>query len=286
MATFDLANYTESRKAFIDNQLECILPPGGTEPRAVSAAMRHGTLSGGKRLRPMMSLIVAEVGGFAHETVAEAACAVELVHAASLILDDLPSMDNARLRRGQPCTHVLYGESTAILAAMDLIAVAYRLVAECAERNECPAAPVIAQLSHAIGHEGIVRGQHEDLALTGKRASLEQLTDIYAHKAAALFLAAVRIPARILAMDVRTIRALERYAENLGLAFQITDDLLDAGHAPEDVGRSTFVTLLGKTGAERKARELVEEATDALDILGSEAMVLKALAEYVGTRKQ
>ena len=286
MATFDLANYIESRKARIDTQLERILPPSGTEPRDVSAAMRHGALSGGKRLRPMMALMVAEIRGFKHETVMDAACAVELVHAASLILDDLPSMDNARIRRGHPCTHVLYGESTAILAAMDFIAVAYRLAAENAERHECPAAPIIRQLSRAIGHEGIVRGQHADLALTSKRASLEQLTDIYAHKAAALFLAAVRIPARILGMDAQTTRALERYAKNLGLAFQITDDLLDAGHAPEDVGRSTFVTLLGKTGAERKARQLVEEATDALDILGPEAMVLKALAEYVGTRKQ
>ncbi|HQE82587.1 MAG TPA: polyprenyl synthetase family protein [Candidatus Hydrogenedentes bacterium] len=285
MAGFDLATYIQERKLFVDQELERILPPEDHEPQAVFAAMRYGVLGGGKRLRPVMSLIVAEVNGYARTAVSDAACAVELVHAASLILDDLPSMDNAQTRRGQPCTHVVYGESTAILAAMDLISVAYRLVAMNAEQRDRPVAPAIAELSKAIGHEGIVRGQHADLALGGKRASLEQLTDIYAHKAAALFLAAVRIPARILGVEEAKVHALERYAESLGLAFQITDDLLDAGHAPEDAGRSTFTTHLGKDGAQRKVTELVKDAKAALDALGSEAMVLKALAEYVGKRK-
>ncbi len=286
MASFDLTTYIQEHKAFLDSQLDRVLPGEDCEPRDVSAAMRYGTLGGGKRLRPLMSLVVAQVGGFEHTAVVDAACAVELIHAASLILDDLPSMDNAQSRRGQPCTHVMYGESTAILAAMDLIAIAYRLAAENAERLRRPVAPVIAQLSNAIGHEGIVRGQHADLALGGKQPSLEQLTEIYAHKAAALFLAAVRIPATLLAIEPPKLRALEEYARNLGLAFQITDDFLDAGHAPEDVGRSTFVTHLGRAGARAKVEELVANANAALEALGSEAAVLRALAEYVGTRKQ
>ena len=216
----------------------------------------------------------------------EAAAALELVHTYSLIHDDLPSMDDARTRRGQPCTHLVFGESTAVLAAMDLIAIAYRLVADNADRRGRPAAPVIAQLSNAIGHDGIVRGQHADLAVRRKRATLDQLTEIYTHKAAALFLAAVRIPASILDIDSNKLQALEAYALNLGLAFQITDDLLDAGHAPEDAGRTTFSTHLGIAGAEMRVRALVANATAALSVFGDEAVALKALAEYVGIRKQ
>lgn len=286
MAGFDLAAFVEERKIFIDNELRRILPAEDREPRAVSAAMRYGTLGGGKRLRPLMSLVVAEVNGFEWDAVSDAACAIELVHAASLILDDLPSMDNAKTRRGQACTYLVYGESTAILAAMDLIAIAYGLVASNAEQHKRLAASVVEQLSKAIGHEGIVQGQYADLALSENGASLEQLTDIYAHKAAALFLAAVRIPAAILGIDGSKARALECYAENVGLAFQITDDMLDADHAPEDRGRITFVTHLGEKGARKKVGELINNANAALDALGSEAKVLKALAEYVGTRKQ
>lgn len=286
MAGFDLAACVQERKAFIDSGLSRILPVEDREPRAVSAAMRYGTLGGGKRLRPLMSLLVAEVNGFEWDAVSDAACAIELVHAASLILDDLPSMDNAKTRRGKACTYLVYGESTAILAAMDLIAIAYGLIATNAERRQRRVAPVIGQLSKAIGHEGIVRGQCADLALGGNGASLEQLTDIYAHKAAALFLAAVRIPASILEIDEQKTCALECYAENLGLAFQITDDMLDADHAPEDRGRITFVTHLGEEGARKKVDELINNANAALEAFGSEAKVLKALAEYVGTRKQ
>ncbi|HNZ18851.1 MAG TPA: polyprenyl synthetase family protein [Candidatus Hydrogenedentes bacterium] len=286
MAGFDLATYLGERKTFIERQLDRILPAEAEEPREVSAAMRYGTLRGGKRLRPLMALVVAEINGFEQADVSDAACAIELVHAASLILDDLPSMDDARTRRGQPCTHLVFGESTAVLAAMDLIAIAYRLVADNADRRGRPAAPVIAQLSNAIGHDGIVRGQHADLAVRRKRATLDQLTEIYTHKAAALFLAAVRIPASILDIDSNKLQALEAYALNLGLAFQITDDLLDAGHAPEDAGRTTFSTHLGIAGAETRVRELVANATAALSVFGDEAVALKALAEYVGIRKQ
>lgn len=286
MAGFDLAGYIQERKSFIDRELNHILPAEDREPRDVSAAMRYGTLSGGKRLRPLMSLTVAEVNGFERSAVSDAGCAIELVHAASLILDDLPSMDNAQKRRGQACTHVVYGESTAILAGMDLISIAYGLVARNAEEHGRSAASVVGLLSSTIGHEGIVRGQYADLALGGKGASVEQLTEIYRHKAAALFLAAVRIPASILGIDERKTEALERYAENLGLAFQITDDMLDADRAPEDAGRSTFVTHLGRAGTQEKIAELVNHANAALDTFGSQATVLKALAEYVRTRKQ
>lgn len=285
MGGFDLASYIQERKAFLDKELDRILPGENCEPRAVSAAMRYGTLGGGKRLRPLMALVVAEVNGYERAAISETACAIELVHAASLILDDLPSMDNARMRRGQRCTHVVYGESTAILAAMDQIAIAYRLVAANAEQHQCAVAPVITELSNAIGHKGIVGGQYADLSLGSQSASLEQLTEIYAHKAAALFVAAVRIPASILGIDKGKSRALECYAENLGLAFQITDDVLDADHAPEDAGRSTFVTHLGEAGARKKVAKLVNNANAALEPFGSEATVLKALAEHVGKRE-
>ncbi|MGI6460595.1 MAG: polyprenyl synthetase family protein [Candidatus Hydrogenedentales bacterium] len=286
MAEFDLASCLEERKAFIEHHLDRIVPAETEQPCEVSAAMRYGALRGGKRLRPLMSLMAAEVNGFEPFAVIDAACAIELVHAASLILDDLPSMDNATMRRGLPCTYVVYGESTAILASMGLIAIAYRLVAENAERLARPAAPAIALLSSAIGHEGIVGGQHADLAVRRTRATLEQLTEIYTHKAAALFLAAIRIPGNILAIEPGKLEALETYALNLGLAFQITDDLLDADHAPEDAGRTTFSTHLGVAGTKKRIDELVANATAALSVFGAQAVILKAIAAYVGIRKQ
>ncbi|HOF41196.1 MAG TPA: polyprenyl synthetase family protein [Candidatus Hydrogenedentes bacterium] len=286
MAEFDLATYLEERRTFIEDHLDRILPAETEQPCEVSAAMRYGVLRGGKRLRPLMSLMTAEVNGFEHAAVIGAACAIELVHAASLILDDLPSMDNAAMRRGLPCTYVVYGESTAILASMGLIAIAYRLVAENAERLAHPPAPAIALLSKAIGHEGIVGGQHADLTVRQTRATLEQLTEIYTHKAAALFLAAIRIPGNILAIEPGKLQALETYALNLGLAFQITDDLLDADHAPEDAGRTTFSTHLGMAGTKKRIDEFVTNATAALSVFGGQAAILKALAAYVGIRKQ
>lgn len=284
MAHVDLAAYLRERRAYIDRRIDGLLPPASAEPRPVSEAMRYATLGGGKRLRPILALAVADVAGVAHARIADAACAIELVHSASLILDDLPSMDNASSRRGRPCVHRRFGESTAILAAMDLIALSFERVAINAEHCGRPVRPAVTALSRAIGHGGIVRGQHADLALGNGAVSLEQLESVYRHKAGALFLAAVELPAYLLGVSEGESEALCRYAADVGLAFQITDDLLDAAHPGEDGDRGTFVTHLGREGAHEKAKTLLARSVSALDGLRHGDGPLRMLAEYVGTR--
>ncbi|GMV90724.1 MAG: geranylgeranyl pyrophosphate synthase [Candidatus Hydrogenedentota bacterium] len=282
----DLAEYLSTRKALVEQALEARLPSADREPKGVHEAMRYATLDGGKRLRPIVALAVADIAGTAPENVLDAACAVEFVHTASLILDDLPAMDDAPDRRGKPCTHHDYGEATAILAAFGLISSAFHLVtrnAECLHGTEATA-DVVRVLSEVLGTEGIIHGQHIDLNLADLNPSLEELEQIYIQKASALFLASIAIPGRLAGLSPEDVRRLEQYALSLGLAFQITDDLIDAGAPDENAAKATFSTHLGVEGAKAKARGLIEEAIGHLSTFDERAEPLRMLAAYVGTR--
>lgn len=286
MVGLDLTEYLDTRKDLVEKALEERLPPADREPRGVHEAMRYATLNGGKRLRPIVALAVADIAGTAPENVLDAACAVEFVHTASLILDDLPAMDNAPHRRGRPCTHHVYGEATSILASFGLISSAFRLVTRNAEslHGTEATADVVRILSEVLGTEGIIHGQHIDLNLADLNPSLEELEQIYIQKASALFLASIAIPGRLAGLSEEDVNRLEQYALSLGLAFQITDDLIDAGEPDEDEAKATFSTHLGVEGAKAKARGLVEEATGHLASFGERAEPLRMLAAYVGTR--
>jgi geranylgeranyl pyrophosphate synthase len=288
MTTMDLAAYLKARKALVDAALDARLPRAEIEPRQVHAAMRYAVLGGGKRLRPILAMAVAEMAGHPPEQVLGSACAIEFVHAASLILDDLPCMDNATVRRNKPCTHVAFGEATALLAVMGLLALAFDQVASDAASLGSPADAGAAthKLAAVIGTAGLVRGQHSDLDLTGRAASLDAIERVQDLKAGSLFLASVRIPAALVGMPEREIACLEVYASSIGLAFQITDDLLDARAESEDAGKGTFVTHLGVGGAQRKAEQLVEMAVQALTGFGARGAPLRMLADYVRTRTQ
>ncbi|MCC6489327.1 MAG: polyprenyl synthetase family protein [Candidatus Hydrogenedentes bacterium] len=286
MVEFDLASYLTERKALVEQALEDRLPSADTEPKRVHEAMRYATLDGGKRLRPIVALAVADIGCVPPVNVLDAACAVEFVHTASLILDDLPAMDNAPHRRGKPCTHHLYGEATAILASFGLISSAFDLVtrnAECLHGNEATA-DVVRILSEVLGTTGIIHGQHIDLMLHDLNPTLEELEQIYIQKASALFLASIAIPGRLAALKKDELDRLERYALNLGLAFQITDDLLDAEAPDENKAKATFSTYLGVEGARERARDLLHLAMESLDPFGDRAEPLRMLAAYVGSR--
>ncbi|GMU93023.1 MAG: geranylgeranyl pyrophosphate synthase [Candidatus Hydrogenedentota bacterium] len=277
--------YLAERKLAVEHALNDRLPSADVEPRPVHAAMRYAALGGGKRLRPIVAMAVAEAGGVDGERVLDAACAIEFVHTASLILDDLPSMDNAKSRRDRPCTHAIHGEATAILASLGLIASAFELVTRNAETmlDKEGVAEVVCDLAGAIGTRGLIQGQHVDLTLHGA-ATLDDLEHIYRQKAAALFLAAVTIPARLVSMREPEGRALRKFAVDLGVAFQITDDLIDA-HPDTDHGqKATFATFLGERGARDKAIQLIDEAISALDILGERGVPLRTIAEYVSKR--
>lgn len=282
MAGYQLADRVKDRRALIDDALDRRLPPAGDEPRRVHEAMRYAVLGEGKRLRPILTLCVADLADADPGTVLDAACAVEYVHTASLIFDDLPSMDNALQRRDRPCTHIAFDEATAILSATGLIALGFELLVRGPEaKNRREAA---AEFSRAIGTRGIIFGQSADLQAVDPFVARSDLESVHVHKSGALFVAAVRLPALLLGLDAPTIGILERFARQTGLGFQISDDLLDT-HSPDDGQDSmNFALRLGVDEARRRLDELIEEACRALDELGPAAEGLRGLAEYIRMR--
>jgi len=271
--------------------------------------MLYAVTGPGKRLRPVLTLAVAEMfggRGGKHGAVCDLACAVEMVHACSLVLDDLPAMDDARLRRGRATVHVEFGEDVALLAAFALLSHAYAIVAEAAQRlplRRYTAADLSHHLAAAVGSGGLIGGQALDLESQAGRGGdgaaappldLERLEYIHSHKTGALFIAAAELGAMAADARRRELELVSRYAKNLGLAFQITDDLLDVVGDPDetgkpvgqDVGKVTFVKLLGVDGARALAAELLEFAVDAVRPLGARAAPLVALAQMVLERRR
>jgi len=282
----DFRSYLAARKALIDGALDAVLPPATDLPAEIHGAMRYAALGGGKRLRPILSLAVADIAECPHDRVIDAACAVELVHAASLVLDDLPAMDNAAMRRDGPSVHVQFGESTAMLAAVALLALAYELVPRSAELCGRPesAGKAVQTLAQAMGSQGIVSGQFEDLTFTHAAVPDDRIEDAYQRKSGALFRAAVLVPAHLVGFDSSVTNALDRYAGNIGLAFQITDDLLDAGKTNEDAGKATALTCMGRQGARKRAARLLNEAVQTIERLGPGAEPLRLLAALIEHR--
>lgn len=269
------------------------LPPGGEDP--LSAAMRAAVLAPGKRIRPALVLLVARAFGRGGAEVVDVACVPELVHAASLVLDDLPCMDDAELRRGQPTLHRQFGEAVAILAAFALLARAQALLPQAlAAAGVPPAHRRDLQRRFAEVIEALCRGQVADLGLPGPAATLDALERIHAQKTGALFEYAALLGAVTAGAHGRAVEAVLAYARNLGLAFQVSDDLLDAlGNAStlgKPVGkdatlaRTTFVSVFGVAGAEALCEDLVEAARQALAPLGAAARHLNELATYVRHR--
>lgn len=285
MAALDLAEYLARQRNLVNDALDTRLPGAEEEPRPVHEAMRHAVFPGGKRLRPICALAICGLADKPPETVLDAACAIELVHTASLILDDLPCMDDAQSRRGAPCTHIRYGKATALLAAMALLSRAFDLTAaNAAAARPDAVAEAVSLLAGAVGTRGLVHGQHLDLSLTGTTPSMDALVRVHALKAGALFLAAVQIPACLLGLPEPERAALAAYARDVGLAFQIIDDLHDAGTPREDAGKTTFATHLGAQGARDRAHALISAAVDALAGAGSGAEPLRLLAGHLRAR--
>ena len=229
------------------------------------------------------------------ELVLPAACAVEMVHTASLILDDLPAMDDARMRRGRPCCHVVHGEAR-ILAAFALMNRAFGVLGEgWAGGPDAPLrAEIAGELARAVGLDGMIAGQESDLAMTGRSLDFTTLEFIHSRKTGALFTAAADLGACAARVPAAERTAVVAYAKNLGLAFQIVDDVIDAtGAAAEagkdvgqDRGKTTFVTFAGLEGARQLARELVETSQQALVPFGPRAQPLRDLARYVLYRRK
>jgi geranylgeranyl pyrophosphate synthase len=279
----------------VEARLPALLPAAAERPEAVHRAMEYALTGRGKRVRPVLTLAVAEIFGRSSPPVLDLACAVEMVHACSLVLDDLPSMDDAGLRRGRPTTHRVFGEAVAILAALALLNRAYALAAESAQRlalARYTSEDMIHHLAAAIGSHGLIGGQALDLLSRPEELDLDRLEYIHSHKTGALFMAAAELGAMAADARRRDLEVVARYAKNLGLAFQISDDLLDVLATPEETGKDagqdaakvTFVKLLGVEGARTLADELLGFAAASLEPLGRKADPLRELAAFVQTR--
>jgi geranylgeranyl diphosphate synthase type II len=287
-----LAAYLDERRARIDDALDRRVPSLGTPPAILHEALRHALLGPGKRLRGILVLAAAELARGSAEAALGLACAVEMVHASSLILDDLPCMDDASVRRGRPALHRVVGEANAILTSVALLDLAFDTVQRTGGLRDAARGAITCCLTEAIGARGLVGGQVADLAGTGARLDLDALEFVHSHKTGALFIAAAEVGALAGRARERDLEPLRLYAKNLGLAFQITDDLLDYSGSPARTGKdagldrdkTTFVTLCGIDGARRLVDELIDAALVALTPFGRRAAHLRAFAELVRTR--
>ena len=265
-------------------------PPGA---EALGRALTDAALSPGKRIRPLAAIAAGHIARAPEDAVMTVAVAVEYVHAASLVLDDLPSMDDAELRRGRPALHVVHGVAIAELAAVALLSRAFELLAGSPKIPAAVRAPLAVELARAVGAEGSCAGQAADLAADAPRLGLEGLEAIHARKTGALFVAAVRGGALSGGAGERVLESLTLYARNLGLAFQITDDLLDLEGDSELLGKDTdrdahranFGKLLGAAASRALVAELVQSAVIALSPLGARAAALEDLARVVRDRR-
>ena len=293
-AEFDALEQTlEDRRQRVEAALRRLVRPGRAP--SVEAAVETSLFAPAKRLRPILSLLVAEVLKGNPEAVLPAACAIEMVHTASLILDDLPSMDDARTRRGRPTCHVAHGEATAILAAFALMNRAFEVLAEGWDGGPDAAArgEIARELARAVGLDGMIAGQSVDLLMTDRPIDFPTLEFIHSRKTGALFMASAALGAMAARARPGEVAAVVAYAKNLGLAFQVVDDLIDVtggAEAGKDVGKdlkkTTFVSFSGVEGASTLAQELIAASQAALQAFGSRAEPLRALARYVVTRRR
>jgi len=275
----------------IDRELDRLVPPEQQAPEALHRAMRYTLFAPSKRVRAVLTLLSAEVCGGAGTAALPAAAAVELVHASSLILDDLPALDNAALRRGRPANHVAHGEAMALMAAFNLFDLAFATIARSYEATT--AHRLTGLLAGAVGSEGLIAGEVEDLGAEAGTISFETLERIHRWKTGALFVAAAVAGTITAGGRPDQATALSAYAKNLGLAFQIVDDLLDVEGDPAETGKprladarkTTFVSFSGMEGARQLARELCDTAVTALAPFGERAARLRQLAGFVVARR-
>ena len=286
--------FLESCRTLVDAELDRCIDQSAASDR-LQDAMRYSVLGGGKRIRPALCLAAARAMGQDSNSALAPACAVELIHAYSLIHDDLPAMDDDELRRGRPTTHIAFDEATAILAGDALQALAFGLLANGSGLDSESRLAMVQELARAAGHRGMVGGQAIDLESVGKTLTLTQLETMHRHKTGALIEASVRMGALSAEqVDSSELDALTTYARVLGLAFQVQDDLLDIEGSTDvigkpqgsDVARSkpTYPALLGLDGARQHLAELLQTAKASLERFGPEADPLRAMADYVVAR--
>src|SRR5580658_1622225 len=280
----DFSRYWSARQKKVDAALNRFLPAAGTRPKTIHQAMRYSIFAGGKRLRPVICLATAEVLRGKIDDALPLACALECIHTYSLIHDDLPAMDNDDLRRGKPTNHKVFGEGIAILAA------------QCRGWPRYPHRQIILELAEAAGSRQLIAGQVADLEGEGRKLSAAQLKYIHERKTSALLCCSVRLGGMSANASAAQLRALTQFGYNVGLAFQIIDDILDVTQTSEQLGKTagkdmaaekaTYPALFGIDESLKKADSLVETVLASLDGFGERADTLKALARFLVERKK
>ncbi len=289
--TLDLEAEADRVSSELDDFFARLLSSPNDSRNRLYSAMRHAAIGGGKRLRPLLTLAASRLFGIDDEQALRMAAAIEAIHVYSLIHDDLPAMDDDDLRRGKPTVHKAFDEATAILAGDSLHALAFEILAhEATNRDPHVRAELVLELSRASGPNGMAGGQMMDLAAEGQSLDLAAITRLQQLKTGALIEYAVEAPCIAISLSREARTPYRGYGRNVGLAFQITDDLID--HSGSEVaagkrtrkdaeaGKATFVSLLGPERAKQQAQLLVEQAIDHLSDHGEEADMLRAIARF------
>lgn len=294
------ASFAETISAYserIRRRLDRALPEASETPQRLHEAMRYAVLNGGKRVRPLLVYATGECLDLDPETLDAPAVAIELIHAFSLVHDDLPAMDNDDLRRGEPTVHRKFDEASAILAADALQPLAFGVLASASGVDERQIVELVQLIASACGSRGMTGGQSIDLSSEGKSLTRAELAQMHALKTGALIRASV-MSACCLAPDLESQQrcALDRFARSIGLAFQIKDDILDVEGETKVIGKragsdqvlakATWPALFGMDEAKTRCDELLAEALDALDIVGRDAGTLRWLARFIVERVQ
>lgn len=297
----DIKRYLQEKKEIVDRALENYLPKQTEKkddedfPAYLRQAMRHSLFSGGKRIRPILSVAAYEAVGGKGDKIIPFACALEMIHTYSLIHDDLPAIDNDDYRRGNPTCHKVFGEAMGILAGDGLLTEAFRLMTHPSSSAPGVVVEVIHEIAQASGISGMVGGQVADIESEGREVKLPTLQYIHTHKTGALIAVSVRTGAKIGGGTVETINAFTRYGEKIGHAFQIVDDILNVEGKPELLGKNTgsdlskkkatYPLLLGLEESKRTAKELMGSAIQELRSFGSEVEPLREIAQFIVLRE-
>jgi geranylgeranyl diphosphate synthase type II len=291
----DLKSWLQSQQATVDAALDQILPSEDTRPATIHQAMRYSMFAGGKRLRPILCLAAAEACSGKEKSALFPACAVEVMHTYSLVHDDLPSMDDDDLRRGRPTSHVVYGEGIAVLTGDALLTEAFTIIAQTPATERYNARDYVLELSETGGSKKLIGGQVLDLEGEGKELNQEQLVHIHEAKTAALLCSSLRLGGMSANCSAEHLQALTDFGYNLGLAFQVIDDILDVTQTTEQLGKtagkdesvdkSTYPAILGLEESKVEATRLTTLALDALKPLGEKAARLEQIARHMLERE-
>ncbi len=295
----DIEKYLEEKRQLVDRYLEAHLPPVGTSPAVLHEAIRYSLLAGGKRIRPILTIAVAEAIGSPPASLLPVACAFEFIHTYSLIHDDLPAMDNDDFRRGKPTNHKVYGDGMAILAGDGLQTMAFEWCSRADLVNDIEPyvqVQIIAELAVGSGNQGMVGGQVLDIQAENQQVELAELQNIHAHKTGKLIRASVRAGALLSGASLPQFKQLTEYAEDIGLAFQIADDVLNVTGTREELGKDantdaergkqTYPSFYGLEGAKKLAQECADRAIGRRASFDDKADPLRGIAQYIVSRRK